>query len=95
MFRITKIFANGSLDIYKIEGKVIDESLQVWMEELNALHRHADRQILLDFCQVWAISAKAMEILVPHLSNGIRVMNPSIDLRNMLHSSGLSSRVLE
>ena len=62
MFRITKIFANGSLDIYKVEGKVTDEGLQIWAGELSALQQEVDRQILLDFCQVWAISAKAVAI---------------------------------
>jgi anti-anti-sigma regulatory factor len=95
MFRITKIFSNSSLDIYKIEGKITDESLQVWTEELNALQKPMDRKLIFDFSQVWSISAKAIEILMAHLTNGTQIMNPGMDVRNMLHTAGLSARVLE
>lgn len=95
MFRITKIFENPSLAIYKIEGKIADENLPVWISELDALQNHAGRQLILDFSQVWSINAKAIEMLMAHLTNGTRVMNPSMDMRNMLHAVGLSSKVLE
>ncbi len=95
MFRITKIFENPSLAIYKIEGKVADENLPVWMTELETLQKQAGRQLILDFCQVWSINAKAVEMLMSHLTNGTRVMNPNMDMRNMLHAAGLSSKVLE
>lgn len=95
MFKMTKIFENGLVDIYKIEGKITDENLQLWTEQLETLQQNADRDILLDFCQVWNMSVNAMGILVKHLSNGILVMNPSMEVRNMLHSAGLSRKVLE
>jgi anti-anti-sigma regulatory factor len=95
MFRITKIFENSLLAIYKIEGKITDDNLQAWTEELAALQKQADRQLILNFCQVWSISAKAIEILMAHLTNDVRVMNPSMDVRNMLHAAGLAAKVLE
>jgi hypothetical protein len=95
MFRITKIFANSSLEIYRVEGKVTDDGLQIWTEELNAFYRSVDRHILLDFCRVWAMSARAMAILTTQLAGHICVMNPNIDLRNMLHAAGLAAKVLE
>lgn len=95
MFRITKIFATGSVDIYKIEGKVTDENLQSWAEQLKTLQQNANRDILLDLSQVWTMSVNAMAVLVQHLSSGLRVMNPSMDVRNMLHSSGHSTKVVE
>jgi len=95
MLRITKIFENPSLAIYKIEGKVTDESLEIWADELGALRKQADRMLILDFCQVWSISAKAIEILMVNLSKDMQVMNPSMEARNMLHAAGLSARVLE
>ncbi len=98
MFRIKKIFENLTLVIYKIEGKITDESLQVWLEELNALNRQVDRKIILDLCQVWPISAKAIELLTAYLSNNIHdiaITNPGMDVRNTLHTAGLSARVLE
>lgn len=95
VFRITKIFADGALDIYKIEGTIADDSLQAWSEALSGLHNSADRKILLDFCQVRLISVRALEILATHLTTGTHVMNPGIDVRNILHTAGLASRVLE
>ncbi|MDZ7361879.1 MAG: hypothetical protein ONB46_14310 [candidate division KSB1 bacterium] len=61
MFRIKKVFENLSLAIYKIEGKVTDESLQIWKEELQALNHQPDRKIILDFCHAWSISAPAID----------------------------------
>jgi anti-anti-sigma regulatory factor len=95
MFRITKIFENASLAIYKIEGKIADESLQVWTDELETIQKQSGRQHILDFSNVWSISAKALGSLMANLSNGIFVMNPSIEVRNTLHASGLSAKVLE
>lgn len=98
MFRIRKIFENLLLVIYKIEGKVTDESLQVWIDELNALNSQPDRKVILDFCQVWSISARGVEFLSAYLSSrlhDIHIINPSMDVRNLLHVAGLSHRVLE
>ncbi len=95
MFRMTRIFANGSVEIHKIEGKVTDEVLPLWQEQLAALQPDEKRDILLDFSQVWALSAAAIEILIGHLRGSMRVMNPGMDLRNLLHAAGLSTSVLE
>ena len=98
MFRIKKVFENPKLAIYKIEGKITDESLQVWIDELHALNQLPDRKIILDFCQAWSLSASAIEFLTAYLSNSrpdIQIMNTGIDVRNTLHAAGLSARVLE
>lgn len=98
MFRIRKIFENLLLVLYKIEGKVTDESLQVWIEELRALNAQPDRKVILDFCQVWSISERGIEFLTAYLSSSlhdIQIINPSMDIRNLLHAAGLSQRVLE
>ncbi|MDZ7344803.1 MAG: hypothetical protein ONA90_09870 [candidate division KSB1 bacterium] len=95
MFRITKIFENPLLVIYKIEGEIADASLSVWTDELKALQKQANRQRILDFSRVWSISADALQSLMANLSNGIFVMNPSIEVRNTLHTAGLSAKVLE
>jgi anti-anti-sigma regulatory factor len=95
MFRITKIFDDSLLAIHKIEGKVTDEGLEIWMEALNCLKARAHRKVILDFCQVWSISSQAIDILTTHLSNDIHVMNPCMDIRNRLHSAGFSACVLE
>jgi len=95
MFRISKIFTTASLDIYKVEGKVTDETLQTWEEALMNIHPQSERQVLLDFSQVWAISAEAVKTLVAHLTEDMRVMNPGIEVRNTLHTAGLAAKVLE
>jgi len=95
MFRMRKIFANGSVEIYKIEGKVTDEVLPLWQEQLAARQADEKRDILLDFSQVWVLSDAAIEILISHLRGSMRVMNPGMYLRNLLHAAGLSTRVSE
>lgn len=98
MFRIKKVFENLSLAIYKVEGKVTDDSMAIWINELSALNLQPERKIILDFCQVWSINATALEFLVAYLSSqvfDIHIINPGIDVRNMLHSAGLAARVLE
>lgn len=98
MFRIKKVFENLSLVIYKIEGKVTDDSMTIWMNELNALNLQPERQVILDFCQVWSINAVALEFLVTYLSSKVfevHIINPGMEVRNMLHTAGLSARVLE
>ena len=94
MFRITKIFDDSSLTIYRIEGKIGDESLQIWTDELHALPKPPGHKLILDFCHVWSIDGKAVEILMTSLSNDFQVMNPSMEIRNRLHAAGLSDRVL-
>lgn len=70
----------------------------LWSNELNALNLQPDRKVILDFCQVWSVSATAVEFLVAHLSSqiyDIHIINPGMDIRNVLHTAGLSTRVLE
>jgi hypothetical protein len=98
MFRIKKIFENLTLAIYRIEGKVTDESLLTWIQELNTLNQFRDRKIILDLCRAWSISPQALELLKAQLSNNIHdvvLINPGMEVRNTLHTAGLSARVLE
>jgi anti-anti-sigma regulatory factor len=95
MLRITKAFENDSISIYKIEGKISEETLEVWAEEIRALNKMADRQIILDLSQVWFICTKGMEVLVQLMSNNLYVLNCPMEVRNVLHTAGLSARILE
>jgi hypothetical protein len=45
MFRIKKIFENHSACIFKIEGKVTDENLGIWTEEINAMKKLENWQV--------------------------------------------------
>lgn len=54
MLRITKAFENDSILIYRIEGKINEETLGVWREELAALSKMNGHEIILDFSQVYA-----------------------------------------
>jgi anti-anti-sigma factor len=95
MLRITKAFENDTTVIYKIEGKVTDETLDMWTKEIQDLKKVTQRQIILDLCQVWFIHAKAIKVLVESMSADIYLLNCSMEVRNLLHAAGLSKRVLE
>jgi anti-anti-sigma regulatory factor len=95
MLRITKAFENDSTSIYKIEGKITQENLEVWAEELRVMQKLTGRQIILDFSQVWSICTKGVKVLVQSMPNELYVMNCPIEVRNVLHAAGLSARVLE
>jgi anti-anti-sigma regulatory factor len=94
MFRITKVFENDSMTIYRIEGKVTDENLDLWTEEIATIRKLTVRQIILDFCQVWFMSNKALEALLALMSNDLYLLNCSMEVRNALHTAGLSTRLI-
>ena len=52
MFRITKIFKNKLIFIYKIEGMITEDNLGDWTNEIRPLIKQSDRQIILETCQV-------------------------------------------
>ena len=71
-----------------------DENLESWTEEIAALRKLTARQTILDLCQVWFLSAKALEILIAVMSNDLYLLNCSMEVRNVLHTSGLSARLI-
>jgi len=92
---MTKTFENDATSIYKIEGKINEETLAVWVEELSALNQVSGRQVILDLSQVWFICTKGVEVLVRLMSNDLYLMNCSMEVRNVLHAAGLGGRILE
>lgn len=94
MFRITKVFENGSTSLYKIEGKVTDEILPAWIDEIERLSKLSDRDLILDFFGVWFISSKAVEFLLQSVSNGCYLLNCPMEVRNVFYSAGLSQQML-
>jgi anti-anti-sigma regulatory factor len=95
MLRITKAFENDSILIYRIEGKISEETLAVWADELSRWQKVNGHEVILDFSQVWSICTKGVETLIQSMSNDLYVMNCPTDVRNTLHSAGLSARILE
>lgn len=95
MFRITKAFENEKTSIFKIEGKVTDESLEVWSREIRSLRNGVDRQTILDFCHVWFISSRAISVLIESVSDNLFLLNCPTEARNVLHSAGLAARMIE
>ncbi len=95
MFRITKAFENSNTFIYKIEGKVTDNSVTEWQEELNNLKTAAGHHVILDFSQVFFISSKALQILMKNMTEELFILNCDIEMRNLLHASGMAKRMLE
>jgi anti-anti-sigma regulatory factor len=95
MFRINKAFQNESTEIIRIEGKITDENILDWEQEIQTIQSHNGREIILDFAQVWFISPKAVEMLLNRLNDRIYILNCGMEVRNLLHASGLSARMLE
>ena len=95
MFRISKAFENDSVEILRIEGKITEENLAEWNRQISLLNTNEGRQIILDFAQVWFISFKAVEVLIHFLNDHIFILNCGMEVRNVLHASGLSARMLE
>lgn len=95
MFRITKAFENQSTFIYRIEGQVADDNLETWTREMIALSPSHGHQVILDFSRVWSISQAALMVLLTLMQEDIFVLNCGMEVRNILHASGFSSKVLE
>jgi len=95
MFLIRKIFENDLTLIFKIEGEITDVSLDVWADEISALKKQSERQIILVFSSVSYMSPKAIEKLVELWSNNIYLLDCTIFIRNMLHTAGLSANLLD
>lgn len=94
MFRITKAFANETTEIFRIEGQVPDEIVGDWIAEIERLKKNDSRTVILDFAQVWFISAGAVQALMDVLTDRFYLMNCGMEIRNVLYVSGMSSRML-
>jgi STAS domain. len=94
MFRITKAYENDSTEIFRIEGEVTDENLQNWTQAIALLQPSDSKSVILDFAQVWFMSTRAVEELIRVLTDRSYVMNGGMELRNLLHVSGLSEKML-
>lgn len=93
MFRITRIFENEVMVLYKVEGKLTDEEKAAWDQELNAMKDGKGRQILLDLGQVWHLGSDAMRKLIADSDHWF-LLNCSMELRNRMTAAGRTSRVL-
>jgi len=94
MFRITKAFENEATEIFRIEGQVSDENLSEWIREIERIKSRNHRAVILDFAQVWFMSPRAVQAVMANLSDRTYVMNCGMELRNVLHVSGMSQRML-
>ncbi|PWT92697.1 MAG: hypothetical protein C5B54_03135 [Acidobacteria bacterium] len=95
MFRIKKVFENKETSIYKVEGKITDDNLGAWSEEILKLKQISNRDVVLDFCQTWFMSRQAIEALSHETPERFLFANCPMDMRNTLQSVGFSARVLE
>lgn len=95
MFRIKQIFENEYTLIVKIEGRVLDESAETWASAIEPLTRCPRQSVILDFSQVWFICPKALNTLRGILYPNIYMMNCPIELRNILHTAGEATHILE
>ena len=95
MFRITKIFKNKLIFIYKIEGMITEDNLGDWTNEIRPLIKQSDRQIILETCQVTFVSPKAVKFLIDLITKDVFLLNCPTFMKNMLHCVGLSANVLD
>ena len=95
MFRITKAFENRSTFIFRIEGKVTDTTLPAWIAEINSFKQLEGRQVILDFCDLLSICPAALEALLKNITDDLFILNCGVEIRNLLHASGLAGRMLE
>ena len=95
MFRIQKTFENTSTLIYKVEGRITDENIDSWLQGIRSLGQESERQIILDFCQLWSISTKALDVLFGTVRDNLFLLNCPMDLRNVLRAAGETTRILE
>lgn len=95
MFRINKIYENELTIIYKIEGEITDKSLRVWAEEVSRIINVYDHNIILEICEVTFISPEAVEFLIHQMKENVYLLNSPTFVRNMLHSAGFSTNVLD
>ncbi|MCI0414659.1 hypothetical protein L0222_17925 [bacterium] len=95
MFRISKTFENDATQIFRIEGKITEEHVAEWRNEMSLIQSHNGRHVILDFAQVWFICFKAVEALAQLMNDRIFILNCGMEVRNVLYASGLSARMLE
>lgn len=94
MFRITRAFENNSTEIYRIEGRIPEQLLESWEDEMKKLGTSGPRQVILDFSQTWHVCPRAIDALAQGAGRECLFLNCSIELRNMLLTAGCGSRVL-
>jgi anti-anti-sigma regulatory factor len=93
MFRITKAFENEKTAIYKVEGRILEDLAEVWVDQLEELQDNG-RQIILDMGQVWYLSQKGIEVFVQKRFPNFYLLNCSMEVRNTLQAAGCAATVL-
>ena len=78
-----------------IEGDINNGDLVILHEEISALVRESEQQIILDGSSVSFVTPNAVELFNDMLSNDIYLLNFPINFRNMLEGLGWSVRILE
>ena len=95
MFRIKKIFENDLTIIWKIEGEISNDRLQFWVDEMNHLITNAEKQVILDMCDVTSMAPTPVQRLMDVITKNVYLLNCPTFVKNMLQSAGLSGHVLD
>lgn len=95
MFRIRKTFENSTLAIFIVEGKITDEQVNLWSQEIHLITQRENDQLILNFCSLAFISAEALRVLTNALTNRIYIMNSSLYVRNLLKAAGCFENLLD
>ena len=88
MFRIQKAFEDDRTIIFSVAGKITDDQIDVWSQEITGIAQKEKEHLILNFCSLAFISAKALKVLTDSLSRRVHIMNCSVYVRNLLHASG-------
>ena len=94
MFRITKVFENMSTTIFRIEGKISDENLELWITEINFIHQTGNTQIILDLSRVWFLGEQSLQVLMNRINERLFLLNCSTQLENRLIAAGMCHQLI-
>lgn len=94
MFRITRVYKNAQIELWKISGRVRPSQLTDWSEALKTLPRVSGRQIIIDCCEVAYLSPEAAGRLIDHITADTFIANSPAPVRNMICAAGFSAQVL-
>jgi hypothetical protein len=94
MFRITKLFENNGTAIFRVEGKINDESLNDWTAGIQLI-KEPNGKIILDLGRVWSFGPQSLLALIKGIDENLFVLNCGTEIGNRLLSAGLSNQVLD
>jgi hypothetical protein len=95
MFRLNRVFDNGSTVLIKITGEIQEADLEEWIHFLRRLSDWSGCEIILDFCAVAPMTAAAIAALASEPGSNVYFVNGSMSMRAVVTSLGHANRLLD